>query len=79
MGGGEILLPQLVVHFTINDISFAEKSVDTRMAKEMADGSAAERTGDARQMIRANAGVYIYVCTYGCMYVCMYVYIYICV
>jgi len=49
------------------------------MAKEMADGSAAERTGDARQMIRANAGVYIYVCTYGCMYVCMYVYIYICV
>mmetsp|Transcript_70392 Transcript_70392/g.103139 ORF Transcript_70392/g.103139 Transcript_70392/m.103139 type:complete len:202 (-) Transcript_70392:80-685(-) len=47
---------KLVVHFTINDISFAEKSVDTRMAKEMADGSAAERTGDARQMIRANAG-----------------------
>lgn len=47
---------KLVVHFTINDISFAEKSVDTRMTKEMADGSKAEKTGDARKMIRANAG-----------------------
>jgi len=47
---------KLVVHFTINDIAFAEKSVDLRMAKEMADGSAAEKTGDAMKMIRANAG-----------------------
>lgn len=34
---------KLVVHFTINDISFAEQSVDTRMVKEMADGRAAGR------------------------------------
>lgn len=47
---------KLVVHFTVNDISFAETSVDTRMTKEMADGRAAEKTGDARAMIRANAG-----------------------
>jgi hypothetical protein len=47
---------KLVVHFTINDIAFAETSVDTRMNKEMADGRAALKTGDARAMIRANAG-----------------------
>lgn len=47
---------KLVVHFTINDIAFAEKSVDVRMTKEMADGRAAEKTGDAMTMICANAG-----------------------
>ena len=47
---------KLVVHFTINELAFAESSVDRRMAKEMADGRAAEKTGDAMAMIRANAG-----------------------
>merc|ERR1719163_2223213 len=47
---------KLVVHFTINELAFAESSVDRRMAKEMADGRAAEKTGDAMTMICANAG-----------------------
>mmetsp|Transcript_58815 Transcript_58815/g.161412 ORF Transcript_58815/g.161412 Transcript_58815/m.161412 type:complete len:258 (+) Transcript_58815:47-820(+) len=47
---------KLVVHFTINDIEFAERSVDGRMLGEMADGRAALATADALQVIRANAG-----------------------
>ena len=47
---------KLVVHFTINDIGFAERSVDTRMLGEMAHGRAALASGDPREIIRANAG-----------------------
>lgn len=47
---------KLVVHFTINEIGFAERSVDTRMLKEMAEGRAALATGDPLQIIQANAG-----------------------
>ena len=32
---------KLVLHFTIDDIAHAERSVDARMAKEMRDGAAA--------------------------------------
>lgn len=47
---------KLVVHFTINDLSFAERSVDTRMAKEMADGAAALLEPNVAATIEANAG-----------------------
>lgn len=47
---------KLVVHFTINDLSFAERSVDTRMAKEMADGAAALLEPSVAATIEANAG-----------------------
>jgi len=47
---------KLVVHFTINDITFAERSVDTRMLGEMADGKAALASADALKIIDANAG-----------------------
>lgn len=43
------------MHFSINDISYAERSVDSRMAKEMKDGRAAA-SGSTLSMIRANAG-----------------------
>lgn len=46
---------KLVVHFTINDITFAEKSVDGRMEREMAQGRAA-LSAPTPQMIAANAG-----------------------
>mmetsp|Transcript_56782 Transcript_56782/g.122744 ORF Transcript_56782/g.122744 Transcript_56782/m.122744 type:complete len:407 (+) Transcript_56782:86-1306(+) len=46
---------KLVVHFTIDDLSFAERSVDARMAREMRVGSAA-RDADTRAVIAANAG-----------------------
>eukprot|EP01043_Picozoa_sp_COSAG02_P033793 COSAG02_NODE_2325_length_9132_cov_16.589752_2_plen_107_part_00 len=47
---------KLVVHFTINDLSFAERSVDTRMAQEMVDGAAALLEPRRAATIEANAG-----------------------
>jgi hypothetical protein len=48
---------KLVLHFTINDISFAERSVDRRMEREMADGKAANAAGvHTRDIIKVNAG-----------------------
>lgn len=47
---------KLVVHFTINDLTFAERSVDSRMAKEMADGAAALLDSNVAATIEANAG-----------------------
>eukprot|EP00607_Mallomonas_marina_P004399 CAMPEP_0182436910 /NCGR_PEP_ID=MMETSP1167-20130531/84369_1 /TAXON_ID=2988 /ORGANISM="Mallomonas Sp, Strain CCMP3275" /LENGTH=431 /DNA_ID=CAMNT_0024629591 /DNA_START=1 /DNA_END=1296 /DNA_ORIENTATION=+ len=59
---------KLVVHFTINDITFAEKSVDIRMQQEMQDGQTAKSILDrcitdntdtlnsVRAIIKANAG-----------------------
>jgi len=49
---------KLVLNFRINDISFAERSVDGRMAREMSDGSAALAVAstDPMALVRANAG-----------------------
>ena len=53
---------KLVVHFTIDDIKYAEKSVDERMISEMKRGSnaVASRTGDLRTdtkaIVAVNAG-----------------------
>eukprot|EP00747_Dinoflagellata_sp_TGD_P209394 gnl/TRDRNA2_/TRDRNA2_82788_c0_seq2.p1 gnl/TRDRNA2_/TRDRNA2_82788_c0~~gnl/TRDRNA2_/TRDRNA2_82788_c0_seq2.p1 ORF type:complete len:350 (+),score=71.36 gnl/TRDRNA2_/TRDRNA2_82788_c0_seq2:97-1146(+) len=48
---------KLVVHFTINDITLAETSVDRRMAKEMKDGrEAIAQAADVREVVKANAG-----------------------
>ena len=53
---------KLVVHFTINDIQFAEQSVDKRMQREMRDGAAAlEREAvsgipDPASTVDANSG-----------------------
>jgi len=48
---------KLVIHFTINDIAFAEKSVDTRMAREMKDGQGVvSRGANPREIIGVNAG-----------------------
>lgn len=48
---------KLVVHFTINDISFAERSVDTRMQGEMARGTTAvSKDATVRDVINCNAG-----------------------
>tara|TARA_B110001452_G_scaffold260658_1_gene258443 strand:+ start:702 stop:1868 length:1167 start_codon:yes stop_codon:yes gene_type:complete len=47
---------KLVVHFTINDIGFAERSVDRRMQGEMQKGRAALAGGNVREIIQANAG-----------------------
>jgi len=48
---------KLVVHFTINDLSFAERSVDTRMQREMRNGRAAVAAAtNPMDVIRANAG-----------------------
>ena len=47
---------KLVIHFKVNDIGFAEKSVDTRMEKEILDGKAAVSTKDFQKIIDANAG-----------------------
>lgn len=46
---------KLVVHFSINDITHAERSVDTRMEKEMRDGARALDM-HTRELIKANAG-----------------------
>ena len=45
---------KLVVHFTINELRYAEDSVDLRMQKEMADGAAALLQPDATATIEAN-------------------------
>ena len=47
---------KLVVHFTINELSYAEDSVDARMTKEMADGAAALLKPNIAATIDANAG-----------------------
>mmetsp|Transcript_172878 Transcript_172878/g.554292 ORF Transcript_172878/g.554292 Transcript_172878/m.554292 type:complete len:396 (-) Transcript_172878:189-1376(-) len=47
---------KLVVHFGVNDVSFAEKSVDTRMIGEQAAGRAALASGEPKALIAANAG-----------------------
>jgi len=48
---------KLVVHFTINDISFAEKSVDARMGREILAGKKANEDGAmALDIINVNAG-----------------------
>mmetsp|Transcript_51483 Transcript_51483/g.168336 ORF Transcript_51483/g.168336 Transcript_51483/m.168336 type:complete len:389 (-) Transcript_51483:280-1446(-) len=46
---------KLVLNFRINTLSFAERSVDARMLREMADGSAA-LGGAPAALVRANAG-----------------------
>ena len=48
---------KLLVHFTINDIKFAEKSVDTRMLYEMKKGkSCLDENSDVNTLIEVNAG-----------------------
>lgn len=48
---------KLVLNFEINDIGFAERSVDTRMLREMGDGAAAlAASGDPMNVVQANAG-----------------------
>lgn len=62
-GEGECGYRKLVINFSINDISYAERSVDTRMRMEMKLGASAlkragtECSGEAgAAIIRANAG-----------------------
>jgi hypothetical protein len=49
---------KLVVNFEINDIGFAERSVDTRMVREMRDGAAAlaRAAQEPMAIVNANAG-----------------------
>jgi hypothetical protein len=47
---------KLVVHFTINDVSFAEWSVEKRMRGEMKAGKAALSSGSATALVDANSG-----------------------
>jgi len=47
---------KLVLNFEVNDISFAQTSVDERMRREMSDGLKALSQGSADAVIRANAG-----------------------
>lgn len=48
---------KIVLRFEINDIGFAEASVDTRMLGEMRDGQAAlKQSAAARQLVNINAG-----------------------
>lgn len=48
---------KMVLRFEINDIGFAEASVDTRMLGEMRDGQAALRqSAAARELVSVNAG-----------------------
>eukprot|EP00308_Calcidiscus_leptoporus_P022439 CAMPEP_0119380750 /NCGR_PEP_ID=MMETSP1334-20130426/57901_1 /TAXON_ID=127549 /ORGANISM="Calcidiscus leptoporus, Strain RCC1130" /LENGTH=369 /DNA_ID=CAMNT_0007400681 /DNA_START=117 /DNA_END=1226 /DNA_ORIENTATION=+ len=52
---------KLVINFGVNDVKFAERSVDTRMAKEMRDGrhavlSAGSGRAELMRMIQTNAG-----------------------
>ena len=47
---------KLVIHFKVNDISFAEQSVDSRMEKEILDGKGAVSSADFQKIIDANAG-----------------------
>eukprot|EP00808_Paulinella_micropora_P002186 g63785.t1 len=47
---------KLVLHFNINDLSFAQQSVTSRMAKEMELGRIALRSGDIQDVVKANMG-----------------------
>ena len=47
---------KLVLNFEINELHFAEQSVDSRMLCEKADGTKALAARDVRQVISANAG-----------------------
>ena len=57
---------KLAINFKINDLSYAERSVDSRMLKEMSDGQVALKTFQdssngheserVREIINANAG-----------------------
>ena len=47
---------KLVIHFSINDVSFAEQSVKERMIGEMVAGKEAVSTGSTEKIIYANAG-----------------------
>ena len=47
---------KLALHFTINDLSHAETSVDKRMVREMKVGIEALQSGNVDQVIKANAG-----------------------
>ena len=51
------LYNKLVVHFTINDIKHAERSVDKRMIEEMRQGKVSlQAESGVLSQIRANAG-----------------------
>jgi len=53
----ELGYQKLAIHFTINDIRHAERSVDLRMASEMKSGeSVITAGGDARKIVSVNAG-----------------------
>ncbi len=45
-----------MVHFTINDIKHAKKSVDERMKNEIAAGMRSLVSGSIKEIIAANAG-----------------------
>ena len=45
-----------MVHFTINDIKYAEKSVDERMKSEILAGRRSLASGNIKQIVAANAG-----------------------
>ena len=47
---------KLALHFTINDLSHAKKSVDERMVREMMLGKDALESGDVVQVIYSNQG-----------------------
>ena len=47
---------KLALHFTINDLSHAKKSVDERMVREMMLGKEALESGDVVQVIYSNQG-----------------------
>ena len=47
---------KLALHFTINDLSHAMTSVDSRMIDEMRMGKMAVESGDVVEVIYANAG-----------------------
>lgn len=47
---------KLALHFTINDLSHAQASVDTRMVAEMKTGIRSVEEGDVRKMMYANVG-----------------------
>ena len=47
---------KLALHFTINDLTCAESSVDSRMIQEMRDGIKAMELSNINDIIKANAG-----------------------
>mmetsp|Transcript_42754 Transcript_42754/g.90890 ORF Transcript_42754/g.90890 Transcript_42754/m.90890 type:complete len:453 (-) Transcript_42754:518-1876(-) len=47
---------KLALHFSINDLGHAKRSVDARMVREMRTGREALATGDVVEVIYANAG-----------------------